>query len=302
MLHRRLGNSDLKVSEIGFGCMSLTHDEEASTRILHEALAGGINFFDTADLYQSGQNEVWLGKALGRKRQDMVIATKVGNRWRTDESGWDWDPSKEHIHAAVKQSLQRLRTDYIDVYQLHGGTLEDNIDETIEAFEELVDAGYIRYYGISSIRPNVIRKYVEKSRIVSVMMQYSILDRRPEEEMLDFLQEQNISVIARGPIAKGLLSQRTLSEPTVDEFLDYSTEDVKQLVTGLAALPNHNRSISQIALRYALAHPAVATVIPGASSIAQLQENCEAANVQLSAEEVAGIQAASHANRYQLHR
>src|SRR5699024_6403991 len=94
-----------------------------------------------------------------------------------------WDPSKKHIKTAVKQSLQRLHTDYIDLYQLHGGTIDDPIDETIEAFEELKTEGLIREYGISSIRPNVIKQYIEKSSIRSVMMQYNLLDRRPEETM-----------------------------------------------------------------------------------------------------------------------
>lgn len=106
------------------------------------------------------------------------------------------DPSKAYIKEAVKHSLRRLQTDYIDVYQLHGGTIDDPIDETIEAFEELQQEGVIRYYGISSMRPNVIREYVKRSRIVSVMMPYSLLDRRAEE-WFPLLKQHHISVIAR---------------------------------------------------------------------------------------------------------
>ena len=139
-----------------------------------------------------------------------------------DQTGWSWDPSKSYIKEAVKQSLKRLGTDYIDLYQLHGGTIEDPIDETIEAFEELKAEGYIRYYGISSIRPNVIREYVKKSNIVSVMMQYSILDRRPEEEALPLLHEHGISVVTRGPLAKGLLSDKMLEKVSQKGYQDYS--------------------------------------------------------------------------------
>ncbi|MBW7462026.1 aldo/keto reductase, partial [Paenibacillus sepulcri] len=131
---------------------------------------------------------------------DVIVATKVGNRREPGKEGWSWDPSKAYIQAAVKESLRRLGTDYIDLYQLHGGTIGDPIGETIEAFEELKRDGLIRHYGISSIRPNVIREYVRRSGIVSVMNQYSMLDRRAEEEVLPLLAEHEIGLIARGPL------------------------------------------------------------------------------------------------------
>ncbi len=154
--------------------------------LVQEALEQGINYFDTADLYQHGAVESVLGRAFSGKRKQVILATKVGNQWRPDGSGWDWNPSKNYILNEVDESLQRLQTDYIDLYQLHGGTLEDPIDEVIETFESLQKAGKIRYYGISSVRPNVIREYAKRSSIISVMMQYSLIDRRPEEEMLSF--------------------------------------------------------------------------------------------------------------------
>lgn len=197
MQYRSLGKSTLTVSEIGFGCMSLGSDDAANARLIHHACEQGVNFFDTADLYEHGQNETSVGKALQDRRSAVIIATKVGNQWKEDGSGWDWNPKKAYIIAAVEASLQRLQTDYIDLYQLHGGTLDDPIDETIAAFETLQQQGKIRYYGISSIRPNVIREYVQRSHIVSVMMQYSLLDRRPEETCLPLLQENNIGVLAR---------------------------------------------------------------------------------------------------------
>jgi aryl-alcohol dehydrogenase-like predicted oxidoreductase len=170
MIYKQLGNSDLRVSEVSYGCMSLGEDHQANVELLHRALDQGINLFDTADLYQKGENEVTVGKVFAGMREKVILATKVGNQWRPDGSGWDWNPTKAYILRAVEESLKRLQTDYIDLYQLHGGTIDDPIDETIEAFEQLRQQGKIRYYGISSIRPQVIREYVSRSRIVSVMM------------------------------------------------------------------------------------------------------------------------------------
>ncbi len=181
MNYQELGRSLLKISEIGFGCMSLGNDHAQNARLLHQAVEMGINFFDTADLYQKGFNEETVGKAFAGMRDRVIITTKVGNRWRADGSGFDWDPRPEYILQSVEGSLRRLQTDYIDLYQLHGGTIDDPIDDIINVFELLKKQGKIRHYGISSIRPNVIREYVKRSHIVSVMMQYSLLDRRPEE-------------------------------------------------------------------------------------------------------------------------
>lgn len=185
--------STLSVSEVVFGCMSLGTDDTANAALIHEAIDAGINCFDTANIYQDGFNEQTLGKALKEKRSKVIIATKVGNQRRADGRGPDWNPRKEHILSEVEESLNRLQTDYIDLYQLHGGTIEDPIDETIEAFETLKQQGKIRFYGISSIRPNVIREYVQRSGIVSVMMQYSLLDRRLKKPV--FLYWKKITLV-----------------------------------------------------------------------------------------------------------
>jgi len=246
-----LGKSDLEVGELGFGCMSLGLDHKHNASLLHYAVEHGINYFDTADLYDQGENEITVGKAFKGMRQDVIIATKVGNEWREDGSDWDWNPAKGYIKQAIFKSLKRLQTDYIDLYQLHGGTIDDPIDETIEAFEELKAEGWIRHYGISSIRPNVIREYVQKSNIVSNMMQYSLLDRRPEEEILTLLEENNISVVVRGAVAKGLLIDK---EPA--NYLDYSKEEIASLQKELAALKTESRGLSQVAVSYVLAQNA----------------------------------------------
>ncbi len=295
-----MGSSELLVGEIGLGCMSLGTEEQSAVGIIHEALDRGVNLLDTADLYDAGRNEEWVGKAIRGRRDRVVLATKVGNRRVPGQSGWSWDPSKAYILTAVQESLRRLGTDYIDLYQLHGGTIEDPIDETIEAFEQLKKEGVIRAYGISSIRPNVIREYVNRSGIVSVMNPYSIVDRRAEETLLPLLQESGISVIARGPLSSGALAANR--EP-VQGVPDYELEELIQLRGRLEQLTNDGRSLTQLAIRYSLSHPAVAAVVPGASSREQLIRNLEAADVpELTEEEVRLIRSLSKENRYALHR
>lgn len=299
----QLGHSELLVSEIGFGTMSLPEDEKEAIYLLHEAIDRGVNFFDTADLYDQGRMESVLGKAIKSKRDQVIIASKGGNHWEKGQSRWFWDPSKAYIKAACKESLRRLGTDYIDLYQLHGGTIDDPIDETIAAFEELKKEGLIRYYGISSIRPNVIREYIKRSSMVSVMMQYSIFDQRPEEEVLDLLHKHNISVIARGPVAKGILSNQGLKKVPENGYLDYSCEELQNIISVLKDNTNKERTLSQTAIRFCLTHPAVAVAIPGASRVEQLITNIESADTPpLSKEEMTLIREVTHANRYEQHR
>jgi aryl-alcohol dehydrogenase-like predicted oxidoreductase len=300
---RRLGNLDLFVTELGLGCMSIGTEEITARRIIDTALDEGINYFDTADLYDFGENEKIVGKALKEIRDKVIIATKVGNRWNPSKDGWSWDPSKSYIKEAVKTSLKRLGTDYIDLYQLHGGTNGDPIDNTIEAFEELKAEGMIRYYGISSIRPNVIREFVKKSSIVSVMMQYSILDRRPEEEALPLLQDNGVSVVSRGPLAKGVLSERMLEKASENGYLDYSLKELSEILPLLKEKVASARSFTEVALQYNLANPAVASVVAGASSPEQIRNNAKAVRSQpLTVEEIALIKEVTKGNVYKEHR
>lgn len=301
MRTNRLGSSALYVSEIGLGCMSLGTDEGQAVKLIHEALDQGVNFLDTADLYDEGRNEELVGKAVQGRREEVIIATKVGNRRVQGQDGWVWDPSKDYIKSAVKDSLRRLGTDYIDLYQLHGGTLDDPIEETIEAFEELKQEGWIRYYGISSIRPNVIREYVSRSNIVSVMSQYSMLDRRPEEAVLDLLAENGISAIARGPVARGILSDRGQAKAEKG-YLDYSKNELLDILRRLEEYGN-GTDLTHTAIRYALGHAAVACTIPGASSLEQLLHNIAAGKMEeLSPQDTQTIQAITRANQYEAHR
>ncbi|WP_117169297.1 aldo/keto reductase [Paraliobacillus sediminis] len=302
MKKNRLGNSDLFVSELGLGCMSLGTNQQKATNIITAALDQGINYLDTADLYDKAENEAIVGKALKGKREDVILATKVGNHLNEDGT-WFWDPSKAYIKEQVKKSLQRLQTDYIDLYQLHGGTIDDPIDETIEAFEELKKEGLVRYYGMSSIRPNVIREYVKRSSIVSVMMQYSMFDRRPEEELLALLEKNNISVVTRGALAKGMLSdqaQEVVKQKGNDGYLDYSYEE---LVAMTNALSKETNTLSVSALQYVLHKPAVASAVVGASSTKQLLDNVRLKNATpLSESTYQALQQISRPTTYQNHR
>jgi aryl-alcohol dehydrogenase-like predicted oxidoreductase len=298
MNYHQLGNSSLQISEIGFGCMSLAGSDEENAKILHRAIDLGINFFDTADLYNKGENEASVGKALKAKRNDVVLATKVGNQWRPDGSGWNWNPKKEYILSSVEGSLHRLQTDHIDLYQLHGGTIDDPIDETIEGFEILKQQGKIRYYGISSIRPNVIREYIRRSAIVSVMMQYSLLDRRPEETCLDLLQENNIGVLVRGSIAQGLL----INKPP-KEYLQNTTEEVINASEAVRHVSGNQRTPTQTGIRYVLSHPAVKSAVVGIRTLEQLEDAVKTASTPgLSSEEKAILQQSTAPKMYDQHR
>lgn len=301
MNYRKLGKSELKVSEIGFGCMSLGEDEATSKQLLYRAMDAGVNFFDTADLYDHGKNEVTVGKALKGMRDEVIIASKAGNRWQPDGESWTWDASPAYLQRALEASLKRLQTDYLDLFLLHGGTLEDDIPAITELFEDLQRQGFIRAYGISSIRPNVIREWLSQGELSAVMMQYSLLDRRPEEAMLDLLQENNVSVIARGPLAKGVLAADG-ADKVEKGFLDHSQELLQQVRGVLLARTPPGYSLGQLALRYGLEHPAVATVIPGSRTLAQLEDNLGAAQVHLDEETLAILRNLPTQTLYDKHR
>src|SRR5579863_753597 len=293
-----LGKSDLNISRIGFGCMSLNPSDPDAENILHKAMDAGINYFDTADMYHKGQNEVMLGKAFRDKRKDLILATKVGNQWRNDGSGWDWNPSKEYILTSIDRSLDRLQTNYIDLYQLHGGTMEDPIDDVIEAFEMLKSAGKIRFYGISSIRPNVIREYIKRSSIVSVMMQYSLLDRRPEEDMLPLLKENHIGVLARGSVAKGLL----ISKPA-EQYLNYSAEQIIKAAATVNSVAGSLSNPLETSVHFVLKNPAVSSAVSGIRTESQLKEALTIRSADfLGEDQLETLRNALPANKYTDHR
>lgn len=209
-MQKNILKSGIEISEVGLGCMSLGTDSNHAETIIDEAIQQGITYFDTADLYDFGENEKIVGNIL-KKYQDqngIVIGSKVGNHFNKETKEHFWDPSKEHIMNSIKASLQRLNIEQLDLYMLHGGTIEDNKDESIEAFERLKEEGLIKAYGISSIRPNVIDYYLENSNIETIMMQFSLLDNRPED-LLEKIDQHDVKILARGPVSKGLLTGKS---------------------------------------------------------------------------------------------
>lgn len=298
MQYKTLGKSTLYISRIGFGCMSLKPDQNDFNNIIDAAIDKGINYFDTADLYDKGQNEINLGKAFKGKRDKVIIASKAGNQWRADGSGWDWNPRKDYILKCADESLQRLQTNYIDLYQLHGGTMEDNIDESIEAFEMLIQQGKIRYYGLSSIRPNVIREHVNRSKLVSVMLQYSLLDRRPEENILQLLQENNIGIVTRGSVASGLL----INKPA-KPYLNWNEEKVANAAKVVKTLSPGQRNPAQTAIQYVLQSSAVTAAIIGMRTMQQLEDAVKAIEIpELTNEEMNVLRKNIPVNFYKEHR
>lgn len=270
---RKVGNSTIEISELSLGCMSLPTNVNEAKPVIELAIDRGINYFDTADLYNKGQNEEIVGECLKPYRQNIVLATKVGNVWNPDGNGWHWDASPAHIEKGLKESLLRLKTDYIDIYQLHGGTIDDSWDEIIYAFEKLKKEGLIREYGISSIRPNVFNSFLKNSAAISNMMQYSILDRRAEE-WFESIQNSGASVVTRGSIAKGLLTNewKTRSE-NANGYMSYSKEELSEV---LRRIEEDFGDVHAASLAFNLSHPVIASTVIGARNEKQLLENLSA--------------------------
>jgi aryl-alcohol dehydrogenase-like predicted oxidoreductase len=280
MEYRKLPSDLPPISEISFGCMSLEQDQKLANKLIHKACDFGVNYFDTADIYQAGINEALVGAALQGKREEIILATKVGNQLNPNGEGWRWNPSKSYILEAVEMSLKRLKTDYIDIYQLHGGTIDDPIEEVMEAFEILKEQGKILHYGISSIRPNVISKYTERSDIVSVMLQYNILDRRPEEKVLSQLNKKGIGVFARGVLAKGI----TVKTDSTD-YLDYGCKYIDLLKDKINVFSIEERSNIQTILCWVLHNEMVTSAVVGVRNLEQLDEVLGTMNSPLLNEE-----------------
>jgi len=283
MKYNQLPKSDFSISALSLGCMSLGLDEKNAKQIIETAIDGGITYFDTADLYDFGQNERLVGEFLKPYRTKIHIGTKGGNEPTPDFTSWKWNATKTYLSEAVKQSLKRLQTDYIDLYQLHGGTLEDNAEEIIGLFDDLKKEGYIRSYGISSIRPNVIQKWVNESSLSSVMVEYSLLNRRPEEQIFPLLEQHNIGSLYRGTYAKG------------------------QLLKNLSAIDEHptlrERSKEEICLHFNLNQASSLSCVVGASSSAQLKKSIDAINKPtLSDEEYTYLTTIFGKNVYTDHR
>lgn len=299
MKRNRLGNSSLEVSEIALGCMSLPNDEKEAKSIVDAALDGGINYFDTADFYGKGANEEIVGKVLGNRRSDIILATKVGNEWQKDSDQVQWNPSKSYIMSQVHESLRRLKTDWIDLYQLHGGMITDPHEETIEAFESLKKDGLIREYGISSIRPNVIKRFTSDPSIASIMMQYSLLDRRPEE-FLGAIGDSGTSVVTRGTFAKGLLTKEGMERAKDnDGYMDYDSAQLEKVLRELFEI---EENLNALALHSVLQHDTVAAVVAGASSAQQIRDTLSAFDYSVTRGQIDAAKRITKLSQYRDHR
>lgn len=296
MKKRQLGKSTLQISEMSLGCMSLPPITTEAKLVIDTAIDAGINYFDTADLYHQGENELVVGEALKTQRANIILATKVGNRWEQGKDGWGWDTSPSYIHQAVRESLRRLQTDYLDVYQLHGGTTADNWEEIIDTFDTLKKEGLIREYGISSIRPNVFMPFLQNSAAISNMMQFNILDERASE-FFDNIQQAGASVVTRGTVAKGLLTNEWRAR--LKPFMSYDESQAKEL---LLQIEQHFNDVHAAAITFNLQHAAIASTVIGARTQQQLLENIRAYEKAQSIDNLAILQHITRQDRYTDHR
>lgn len=311
MRHRALGSTGIDVSEIGFGAWAIggattaggvpvgwgrTHDDDSMAAI-RRAVELGITFFDTADIYGHGRSESLLGIVLARRRKDVIIATKVGVS-RTSAEDHIKDFSKQHIFHAVDASLRRLRTDYIDVYQLHNPTIGDLEREEIqEAMATLQNLGKIRVWGVSVTTPAEGVEIIRRGWGYTLQVLYNILNQSPERELLPLAKERGYGVIARVPLASGLLTGKYRADssfPSSDIRQNFLTprrlvEAIERVDEARSIVSGATRSLGEAAIRFTLAHEAVSTVIPGAKSAHQVELNAAAANAHLPDEVIAKL-------------
>ena len=303
MHYRKLGNTGMTVSEIGFGGWAIggaadaggtplgwgrTSDDE-SLAAIRRARELGVTFFDTADAYGFGRSESLLGIVLSRRRQDVVIATKVGVV-RDAEGRVGKDFSRTHISHAVDGSLKRLRTDYIDLYQLHNPTLDElRRDDLHEAMDRLQEVGKIRFWGVSVTTPEEGLEIVRQGWGYTLQVLYNVLNQAPADELFPLAKEKGYGIIARVPLASGLLSgkfrqdtvfpkddvrQNFLTPKRLEEVMP-RVDEAKSIIGGTA------RSLAEGALRFTLANDAVSTAIPGAKNARQVEMNVSADEVRI---------------------
>lgn len=296
-------NNNLELSQVSLGCMNLPLEDEIKTEeILEFALSQNINYFDTADLYQFGKNEEVVGKILSkyRSRNNFTIGTKVGNEFDIQlQQKIGWNPTGRYIKEQVKNSLYRLNVDSIDLYQLHGGTIEDDKDETISAFEDLKAEGIIKSYGLSSIRPNVIDYYIKNSNLDTLMMQFNPIDNRPLE-LMDLLQD--VVIMARGPLMKGIFTQQfanVLQQKFPGGMFGYSSKDLTAILSELMEVTG---DLSALSYRYILDYSDI--IVSGVSTLQQLQNNLDSYNkaLEMNSTDFTGILQNFKKLRYEEHR
>ena len=304
---RRLGTSGLKVSEIGLGCNNFGQrlDLEATRRVVHRALDLGITLFDTADGYGNrGGSETQLGEVLGTKRRDIVLATKFG--WPMDDVGVLRGGSRRYLMRAVEDSLRRLKTDWIDLYQFHTPDPETPLEETLRALDDLVRQGKVRYVGCSNFAGWQVADAAWISRseglapFVSVQNEYSLLVRDVESEVVPAMRKFGLGLLPFFPLAGGLLTGKyrhgeplpagarlTETKRSADRFLTERNWRIVDALQGFA--DSRGRKLVDVAVGWVLARPWVGSVIAGATSAEQIESNVAAGAVRLADDEIAEL-------------
>jgi aryl-alcohol dehydrogenase-like predicted oxidoreductase len=316
MKFRQLADTGVFVSELCLGAMTFGGrgqqwqvigglDQSEVDALVHRAIDGGINFIDTADVYSSGESETLLGRALGARRQDVVLASKV--RGRMGKGVNQVGLSRLHIMEAVDASLKRLGTDYIDLYQIHRFDPLTNLEDTLRALDDLVHAGKVRYIGCSNLvawqlmKALAISREQRLERFRCTQSFYSLAGRELEREMIPLLKDQGLGLLVWSPLAGGFLSGKFTRQggdetarrasfdfPPVDKGKGFEILDVLTEVSR-----RHAVSVAQVALAWVLAEDCVTSVIIGARKLSQLEDNLKSVDVALSADDLKALDDAS---------
>lgn len=303
---RKVGKSGLDVSVIGLGCNNFGWriDQEATRKVVHKALDLGINLFDTADIYDAGKSETYLGEILGSHRQNIVLATKFGMPVSPDDKLHGG--SRRYIMASVEGSLRRLKTDWIDLYQFHQPDPRTPIEETLRALDDLVHQGKVRYIGCSNMpawqvtAANWTSTHHNLNRFVSCQDEYNLLWRHPEKELIPMAIDQGMGLLPYYPLAGGLLTGKYAKNAGIPDgarlgvwtYLadKYMTPDQWSRVEHLQAI---KRPLLEVAMAWLLSKPVVCSVIAGATRSEQLEANVKAAEATFSADELAAMDKAT---------
>jgi aryl-alcohol dehydrogenase-like predicted oxidoreductase len=305
MEKRKLGSQGLEVSALGLGCMGMSEfygsrNDEESLSTIHRALDLGLTFLDTADMYGPFTNEQLVGRAVRGRRDQVVIATKFGNMRGEDGSYLGINGRPDYVRSACDGSLKRLGVDHIDLYYQHRVDNSVPIEETVGAMAELVQAGKVRYLGLSEAAPPTIRRAQKVHPISALQTEYSLWSREPEDEILPTVRELGIGFVAYSPLGRGFLSGRIKSLDDLEET-DYRRRSprfsgenfqknldlvkaIEEIASGKGVTP------SQLALAWLLTRGSDIVPIPGSKSRKHLEENVAAASIQLSPEELARIE------------
>jgi aryl-alcohol dehydrogenase-like predicted oxidoreductase len=305
---RNLGSQGLIVSELGLGCMGMsefygTADEDESIATIHRSIELGVTFLDTADMYGPFTNERLVGKAIAGRRDEVVLATKFGNERREDGSWVGVNGRPEYVRRACDASLERLGVDYIDLYYQHRVDPETPIEETVGAMRELVEAGKVRYLGLSEAGSETIRRAHAVHPISALQSEYSLFSRDVEDEILPTVRELGIGFVAYSPLGRGFLSGRWRSIEDLPEgdtrsgrFPRFTEENFKknvELADRVREIADEkNATPGQLALAWLLARGDDVVPIPGTKRRKYLEENAAAADVTLTEEDLRRIEEA----------